>query len=342
MIFQDIYLDLFIVYENNIFSMKKKLNFIDFCAWIWWWRLWLEANWLKCIWFSEIDKEAEKTYRLLHNTNEPNFWDLTKLNPYSLPDFDFMVAWFPCQTFSIIWERKWMEDERWQIILHLINIMKIKKVKYFLLENVKWLVNHEHWETLKKILKSLDEAWYYVNYSILNSINYWVPQMRERIYIVWFKKELTNNNFKFNFPSPIQKLADIKNFLSNDEYEWKDMKFDETFKRYLNNKYNIWKYNIKDLTKNDYLVLDTRQSDLRLYDKKVPTIRRWRQWILYSKDWVLRKLTWYEAILLQWFPRNMADKVKWQIVDWNLLKQAGNAMTVNVIDKIVEKMLLSI
>lgn len=325
-----------------VFVMKKQLTFIDFCAWIGWWRLWLEANWLRCLWFSEIDKDAEKTYRLIHNTDEKNYWDLTKINPDDLPDFDFMIAWFPCQTFSIMWERKWMDDERWRIILHLIEIMKKKKIKYFLLENVKWLVNHDHWKTLKKILNLLSEAWYCVNYSVLNSINYWVPQMRERIYIVWFRKDLVDSDFKFEFPKPLWELADLKDFLDNWEYVWKDISYDETFNRYLNNKYNEWKYELKNIIKNNYNVLDTRQSDLRIYEKKVPTIRRWRQWILYSKDWILRKLSWYEAVMLQWFPRNLADKVKWRIVDWNLLKQAGNAMTVNAIQSVVEKMLLYI
>lgn len=321
--------------------MKKNLTFIDFCAWIWWGRLWLEINWLTCLWFSEIDKDAERTYRLIHNSDEINFWDLTKINPCDLPDFDFLIAWFPCQTFSVIWKRKWMDDERWRIIFHLVDIMKVKKVKYFLLENVKWLVNHDQWKTLKKILTLLDNAWYYVNYSVLNSINYWVPQMRERIYIVWFRKDLINKDFHFEFPSALNEIPHISNFLDN-EYSWKDIKHDSTFNRYLNNKYNKWKYNLSEIIKHDYIVLDTRQSDLRVYKNKVPTIRRWRQWILYSKNWLLRKLSWYEAIMLQWFPRNLSNKVKWVINDWNLLKQAWNAMTVNTIKSVAEKMLLYI
>ena len=130
----------------------KNLTFIDFCAGIGGGRLAFENLGLQCLGFSEINKNAEKTYRLFHGEKEKNYGDLTKINTDELPDFDLMVGGFPCQTFSVIGQRKGMKDERGEIIFHLIDIMKRKNVKFFLLENVKGLLNHDKGRSLKIIL----------------------------------------------------------------------------------------------------------------------------------------------------------------------------------------------
>lgn len=93
-----------------------KLKFIDFCAGIGGGRLGLENLGLQCVGFSEIDKNAEKTYRHFFGEEEKNYGNLTKINPKDLPDFDLMIAGFPCQTFSVIGQRKGMTDHRGQII----------------------------------------------------------------------------------------------------------------------------------------------------------------------------------------------------------------------------------
>ena len=178
----------------------KNLRFIDFCAGIGAGRLGLENNNLLCIGFSEIDRLAEKTYRKFFGEKEINYGDLMKINTQELPDFDMMIAGFPCQSFSVIGQRKGMQDERGQIIYGLIKIMLDKNLKYFILENVKGLTNHDDGNSLKVILKELDKAGYRVFYQVLNSIDYGVPQMRERVYFVGIRKDLVPNNFEFHFP----------------------------------------------------------------------------------------------------------------------------------------------
>jgi len=121
---------------------QDKIKFMDFCAGIGGGRLGLENLGMQCVGFSEIDKPAEKTYREFFGEDEINYGDLTKINLNDLPDFDLMIAGFPCQTFSVIGQRKGMKDDRGQIIFHLIDIMKAKNLKYFILENVKGLLNH--------------------------------------------------------------------------------------------------------------------------------------------------------------------------------------------------------
>ena len=189
--------------------MPNNLTFIDFCSGIGAGRLGLQNLGLNCLAFSEIDKNAEETYRKFFGAEEQNFGDLMKINTKELPNFDMMIAGFPCQSFSINGQRKGMKDERGQIIYGLIKIMKDKNLKYFILENVKGLVNHEGGESLRIILDELDKAGYKVFYKVLNSLNYGVPQMRERIYFVGVRKNLVKKNKEFFWPEPI-KTPNIK------------------------------------------------------------------------------------------------------------------------------------
>lgn len=312
---------------------------MDFCAGIGAGRLGLERNNLSCVGFSEIDKQAEITYRKFFGEEEINYGDLTKINPKKLPDFEMLIAGFPCQTFSIIGQRKGMGDERGQIIFSLIKIMSEKKIKYFILENVKGLTSHDNGNSLKVILNELDKAGYKVFYEVLNSIDYGVPQMRERIYFVGVQKNLVPENFKYLFPEK-QNRVNVKDFLiDTKELEFNDKKESyETFLKYLKNKYNHGRYDLNGFLKKDYLVIDTRQSDLRLYDNRVPTLRTGRHGILYVRNKKFRKLSGYESLLLQGFPKVLAKKVNGVIEEIYLLKQTGNAMTVNTIEEITREL----
>lgn len=155
--------------------------------------------------------------------------------------------------------------------------------------------------------------------------------MREPIYIVGIKKEKSIGTFRWPEPQPVSHIED---YLIDTDSSILDIN-DLTFQRYLNNKYNKGKYNINKILKQEYLILDCRQSDLRLYEGRCPTLRTGRHGILYVKNGELHKLSGFEALLLQGFPLNLAHKAKVGKIDNSkLLKQAGNAMTVNVIEAI--------
>ncbi len=104
--------------NKNTVGIKSvgNIKFMDFCAGIGGGRLGLQNLGLKCVAFSEIDQYAEKTYRELFGNEEKNYGDLTKINPVDLPNFELMIAGFPCQSFSVIGQRKGMNDDRGQII----------------------------------------------------------------------------------------------------------------------------------------------------------------------------------------------------------------------------------
>jgi len=321
-------------------NQKTNIKFVDFCAGIGAGRLGLQNLGLSCLAFSEIDKHAEKTYREFFGQEEKNYGDLMKINYNDLPDFDLMIAGFPCQSFSVIGQRKGMNDHRGQIIYGLIKIMNGKNLPYFILENVKGLVNHEGGKTLNVILEQLDKAGYKVYHRVLSSLHYGVPQMRERIYFVGIRKDLVKKDKEFEWPKPA-KIPKIQDYLIDDD----ELEFDEkkkaydTFLKFLDNKYNKGLFKVSDLLKQDYLVLDTRQSDLRLYKDKVPTLRTGRHGILYVKNGKFRKLSGLESLLLQGFPKSLAEKTKGKIADIYLLSQAGNAMTVSTIQAVGNNLL---
>jgi len=316
----------------------KNGKFFDFCAGIGSAHLAFKNLGLNCVGYSEIDKKAEETYKLFHGTSYKNYGDLMKINLESLEDFDLLLAGFPCQAFSIVGKRKGFEDERGQIIYGLSEIIKAKKPKVFLLENVKGLVNINNGKTLKDILSMLKKCGYNVFYQVIESTEFGIPQARERIYFVGIRNDLYKSEFLF--PKKHTKGVDLKAFLIDEDGQFilSNSSY-QTFLKYLDNKYNKGKYNLDYLLKQDYLVVDTRQSDLRLYYNKIPTLRTGRQGILYVKNGKIRKLSGMEALLLQGFDIERAKKAQDNFLQSSILAQAGNAMTVNVMQEIGKSIL---
>ncbi len=324
------------------------MTFIDFCAGIGGGRLGLELNGFQCIGYSEIDKNAVKTYKKLHNTeNEINFGDITQINPVLLPNFDLLIAGFPCQTFSIVGKREGLKNNKeGQIIYYLADILRIKQPQYFILENVKGLVNHNSGKTFQEVLKLLEYAGYNVYFDVINSINF-LPHSRERIYFIGIKH---NARIKYSYSelnnilfSNISKTEyNLKTFLNPTE----ENLFTEasasykTFLKYLNNNYNKGKFCINELLQKDYLIIDIRQSDLRLYENKVPTLRRNRQGILYVYKNQFYTLGALDALRLQGFDKikNLENKII-DLKKQDILKQCGNAMSVNVIENLAFNLL---
>lgn len=309
------------------------IKFFDFCSGIGAARIAAITNGLIYTGHSEIDEKANDTYELFFGKSK-NYGDLMKINPNDLPDFDLAIAGFPCQAFSINGKRLGFNDERGIIIYGIIKILKEKKPSYVLLENVKGLVNHDNGNTLKTINYLLSELGYIVNIKVLNSKDYGVAQSRERIYIVAIRKDKYNKLFSWSYKN---KKANLKDILNDEDGEILDTN-DKTFQKYLNNQYNKNKFNLNDILKQDYLILDTRQSDLRLYQDYAPTLRTGRHGILYVKDNKLRKLSGYEALLLQGFPKDLAIKSK-KLNKQNILSQAGNSMSVPVMSEIIKEIL---
>lgn len=305
-------------------------TFLDLCSGIGGGRLGLEQAGLKCIGFSDTSKLAKRTYELMHDTaDEKYYYNLKRIKTETLPDYDMLIAGFPCQTFSVIGRKDGFSDDRGQIIFHIARILEESKPKCFLLENVKGLVTHDKGKTIKIIIDELNRVGYDVVYQVLTSLNYGVPQMRQRVYFVGIRKDLGYDISKFEWPEHVEKPG-LEPFLIDDHVASEERL--EILKYYLNNPTNNGKFTVDDIKAMEGKIIDTRMNDLRIYDGRCPTLRAQRDGVLYVKNHTIYQLTGYEALLLQGFPKVYADKVKNEVSDRHLLMQAGNAMTVNVIE----------
>jgi len=137
----------------------------------------------KCVGFSEIDKYSNE---LLKNKfpGIKNYGDATKIIPSELPDFDMLCGGFPCQAFSIAGKRRGFKDTRGTLFFDIARILKVKRPKIVFLENVKGLLNHEAGKTFRIILQTLSELGYNIQWMVLNSKFFGVPQNRERVFII--------------------------------------------------------------------------------------------------------------------------------------------------------------
>lgn len=304
-------------------------TFFDFCSGIGAGRLGLEQCGFRCVGHSDTSRLSDTTYKILHDVgDERNYGNLKKIKTNELPDYDILIAGFPCQTFSVIGRKEGFSDDRGQIIFHLSRIISENKPKCFLLENVKGLVTHDKGKTIKTIVNELQNAGYDVAYKVLTSLDYGVPQMRQRVYFVGIRKDLGKNSDEFKWPESTE-MPLLSKYLIDNKLASPDRL--EILEYYLKNPTNNGKYNVDDIKEMEGKIIDTRMNDLRIYDGRCPTLRAQRDGVLYVRNHLIYQLTGYEALLLQGFPKHYADKVKDVVSDRHLLMQAGNAMTVNVI-----------
>lgn len=190
----------------------ENFTFIDLFAGIGGFRLALQSFGAKCVFSSEIDEYAKQTYQ--ENFNEEPLGDITKIAENDIPNHDILCAGFPCQPFSISGKQKGFEDTRGTLFFDIARIVKAKQPKILLLENVKNLKNHDKGRTLKVIISTLNELNYDVYYDVLNSCHFNVPQNRERLYFVCFRKDLNIKNF--NFLKSISLTKVVKDVLLNE------------------------------------------------------------------------------------------------------------------------------
>lgn len=339
--------------------MSKKLTFIDLFAGIGGFRLAAEANKMECVFSSEIDKDASTVY--FNNFGEHPAGDITKIKANEIPDFDVLFAGFPCQPFSYAGEGLGFDDEtRGTLFFDIVRILKEKKPKMFLLENVKGLKSHDKGRTLEIILNQLENIGYTIHWTILNSLDYGVPQSRERWYCVGFDKKI---DFHFPHPNPTRVvIRDILEDGANDDLSLRLSDFEQSRINYHfsqcpsdsseqirvehdNSKYKAGtkkgKYGIFSYLKpdgslrfhvGDYAKTQIQEAYYCNFDSYTPTIIAARA----PKLWqVPRHLSDKECARLQGFPDSfiLSDSSS------QARKQLGNAVTVPVIDKIIQNML---
>ena len=272
----------------------------------------------KCIFASEIDAEAKKAYAANYGL-EPQ-GDITKIDAKDIPNHDVLFAGFPCQPFSIIGNRLGFDDIRGTLFFEIVRILKEKKPKFFILENVKQLSRHNKGKTLQVILSSLSEIGYKAYWTVLNALDFGLPQKRERTLIVGF----LNHSVDFSFPVPVGsgRLEDVLEPVESvDERFFASQRIiDKRFEKH-KSEYSpgIWHEN--------------KSGNITSY----PFSCALRAGASYNYLLVdgKRRLTPREMLRLQGFPDTF------QIVcnDSQTRKQAGNAVPVNVIKAVLEEAL---
>lgn len=136
-----------------------------------------------CVGFSEIDKYATSVFKR-HYPEGTNYGDITTIDPTELPDFDLLVGGFPCQSFSIAGKRGGFLDTRGTLFFDIARILGDKRPRHLVLENVKGLLSHDNGKTFQTILAVLADLGYHIQWQVLNSKDFGVPQNRERVFIV--------------------------------------------------------------------------------------------------------------------------------------------------------------
>lgn len=197
------------------------MKFIDLFAGIGGFRFGMESAGHECVAFCEIDKFARASYKAIHNTEgEIELHDITQVTDDEIRNIghvDAICGGFPCQAFSIAGNRRGFEDTRGTLFFEIARFASILKPKYLFLENVKGLLNHDKGDTFEVILSALDELGYDVEWQVLNSKDFGVPQNRERVFIIGHLRgergrkifPIGGENEKSDFESVIRKLGNV-------------------------------------------------------------------------------------------------------------------------------------
>lgn len=281
--------------------------------------------------FSEIDSYADYIYKYNHGDIK-NYGDITKINPKELPDFDVFTGGFPCQPFSQAGARLGELDTRGTLFYDIIRICSVKKPKLILLENVKGITTKKHTHTLEKIVSELKNLGYHVDYKVLNSKDFGIPQNRERLWIVASKKKFPTNwdisptkvELKLRFKDLLDKKVPEKYYLTDAQIS-----------------------RLQELIIEDYEVKEPLCLDI--YNKKIKrdgisiTITEPHHNSLRVVEppkngkIVIRKLTPTETFRFMGF---LNDDIKFgELSDSQIYKRAGNGWDINVASKIIQNII---
>lgn len=313
---------------------NPKFTFIDLFAGIGGFRIALQSLGGKCVFSSEWDANAQKTY--FYNFGEIPYGDITKESIKNcIPDgFDVLCAGFPCQAFSIAGYRKGFEDTRGTLFFDVAEIIKRKRPKAVFLENVKNLYTHDNGKTFAVIKATLEELGYVVYHKVMNSMEYAnVPQNRERIFIVCFDPNQVKNHHQFSFPERTELTHTIHDCIDpeiNDKALFYGAKFIhyEELKRDMVSMDTIYQWRRQYVRENKSNVCPTLTANMGTGGHNVPLI---------LTKYGIRKLSPKECINFQGYPKEYQFPTS--IANSAKYKQAGNSVVVPLITKVCQNII---
>ncbi len=316
--------------DSNVLPTKDWKT-VDLFAGVGGIRIGFENAGFSTVFANDFEARCADTYNANFKTAKLVVEDITKIATKDIPDCDFVLGGFPCQAFSIAGYRHGFNDikGRGNLFFDIARIIKDKQPTGFLLENVKNLKTHDGGKTFAIIEQTLNELGYIIKSKVLNSMDYGnVPQNRERIYIVGFKDKAKIDSFEF--PEPIELTNTIKNILEknvDEKYYYNGKPLYEKLKNDINEENQVYQWRRKYVRQNKKGVSPTLTANMGMGGHNVPIIFDGKG---------IRKLTPRECFRLQGFP----DSYKLpKIADSALYKQAGNSVTVTVLEQIARQII---
>lgn len=311
---------------------NPKFTFIDLFAGIGGFRIACQNIGGECIFSSEWDGNAQKTYA--HNFGEIPYGDITDdAVKAAIPEkFDLLCGGFPCQAFSIAGYQKGFEDTRGTLFFDVAEIIKKHRPKAVFLENVKNLKGHDNGKTFKIIKKTLEELNYVVYDKVMNAMEYAnVPQNRERIFIVCFDLQQVPNHKSFTFPEQENLINSIHDCIDPQEqnprlFYGERMGHYEELKKSIVSKDTIYQWRRVYVRANKSMVCPTLTANMGTGGHNVPLI---------LTDIGIRKLSPKECLNFQGFPQTYLFPMDMAFAA--CYKQAGNSVVVPLIQKVCEQ-----
>ncbi len=292
-------------------------------------RLGFEKAGFTTVFANDFEPSCKQTYDLNSKEASLTVGDIKKLRISDIPEFDLLLGGFPCQAFSIAGYRKGFKDDkgRGDLFFRISEIIAERKPKAFFLENVKNLKTHDKGNTFKVIKRTLEDLGYHVKSAVLNSMTHGnIPQNRERIFIVGF---LNKKSFdKFKFPKEVDLTVNFRELLEKSvdgKYYYNGKTLYSRLKDDINSKNRVYQWRRRYVRENKSGVVPTLTANMGTGGHNVPII-------LDEKG--IRKLTPKECFLMQGFPKDFKLP---EIADSKLYKQAGNSVTVPVVERVAKE-----
>lgn len=299
-----------------------------------------ESQDFRTVYANEFDEKARETFALNFPHVQLDERDIREVSASEVPSTDIIVGGFPCQAFSIEGYRQGFHDERGRgtLFFELARIIEKKQPRAIFLENVKNLVRHDKGNTLRVILKTLEDLGYYVTYQVMNAAEYGnIPQGRERIYIVGFKDKSVSEYFQFPDKVELTKsvfdVIDFKTQVEEQYYYREDKPYYPLLRDNIVSIGSIYEYRRGNtIRENKSGVVPTLLASMGTGGNNVP--------IILTESGEIRKMTPRECFNTQGFPRSY--KFPEKMANSHLYKQAGNSVVVPVVSRIAKQIKLAL
>jgi DNA (cytosine-5)-methyltransferase 1 len=297
-------------------------------------RIGFEKAGFKTVYANDYEPTCKVTYDANFSDIPLHIEDIRKVPIKDLPEFDFMLAGFPCQPFSVAGYRKGFDDAkgRGNLFFYMAKIIEEKKPTGFLLENVKNLAGHDKGKTFRIIKQTLKDLGYFIRVEVLNTLEYGnLPQNRERVYIVGFNNEKMRDDFKF--PKKIELETSIHSLFDQkvpEKYHYNTKSLYPRIKDDINNENTLYQWRRQYTRENKKGVCPTLTANMGTGGHNVPLIKQGD---------IIRKLTPRECARFQGYPDSYILE---NLSDAKLYQQIGNSVSIPVVERIAKNMKIAV